>query len=44
MQQTYLTNLGRFNTGRITTQALKVAEYYRLDAEIGLERAKAQVE
>jgi RNA polymerase sigma factor (sigma-70 family) len=44
MQQTYLTNLERFNTGRITTQDLKVAEYYRLDAEIGLERAKAQVE
>jgi hypothetical protein len=33
-------NTDRFNAGRITIQDLKVAEYYRLDAEIMLERAK----
>jgi len=34
--------LARYNDGRISIQDLKVAEYYRSDAAIGLERAKAQ--
>jgi RNA polymerase sigma factor (sigma-70 family) len=35
-------NQERFNAGRITVDDLKVAEFYLLDAEIDLERAKAQ--
>jgi len=43
MQQVYLINLDRYNAGRITLQDLKQAEFYRFDAEIGLERAKADL-
>jgi RNA polymerase sigma factor (sigma-70 family) len=43
MNQVYLINLGRYNAGRISVQDLKEAEYYRIDAEIGVERAKAQL-
>jgi outer membrane protein TolC len=35
-------NKGRFDAGRIPLQDFKQAEYYRLDAEIMLERAKAK--
>jgi RNA polymerase sigma factor (sigma-70 family) len=42
MQIIYDTNLDRFNAGRISLGDLKVAEYYLLDAQIGLKRAKAQ--
>ena len=34
-------NLARFEAGQIPIQDLAQADYYRLDAEIGLERAKA---
>jgi RNA polymerase sigma factor (sigma-70 family) len=43
MQNVYDLNLARFESGRINIQDLAQADYYRLDAEIGLERAKAQV-
>jgi hypothetical protein len=43
MQGIYEINLDRYNNGRISVQDLAVANYYRLDAEIGLERAKAQL-
>jgi outer membrane protein TolC len=33
-------NLARFNAGRASVGDLKQAEYYRLDAEVRLERAK----
>jgi hypothetical protein len=36
-------NLERYNDGRISIQDLAQSDYYQLDAEIGLERAKAQV-
>jgi RNA polymerase sigma factor (sigma-70 family) len=43
MQQVYLINLDRYNAARISLQDLKQAEYYRIDAEIGLERAKEEL-
>jgi hypothetical protein len=41
MQTVYEINLRRYNAGRINVQDLAQSNYYRLDAEIGLERAKA---
>jgi RNA polymerase sigma factor (sigma-70 family) len=41
--QIYLMNLARYNAGRLLETDLKEADYFRIDAEIGLERAKAQV-
>jgi hypothetical protein len=41
MQGIYEINLRRYNDGRISVQDLAQPNYYRLDAEIGLERAKA---
>jgi hypothetical protein len=41
MQAVYEINLVRYNAGRINVQDLAQSDYYRLDAEIGLERAKA---
>ena len=43
MQQLYVINLARYNAGRISIQDLADTDYFRLDAEIGLERAKAQL-
>jgi DNA-directed RNA polymerase specialized sigma24 family protein len=42
MQDAYDVNLARYDAARIAIQDLLQAKYYRLDAEIGLERAKAQ--
>ncbi|HLJ96096.1 MAG TPA: RNA polymerase sigma factor [Gemmataceae bacterium] len=41
MQDIYAINLARFEAGRISIQDLAQADFYRLDAEIGLEDAKA---
>jgi outer membrane protein TolC len=41
MQDAYVINQARYNEGRISIIDLAQADYYRLDAEIGLERAKA---
>ena len=43
MQGVYEINFARYNEGRISVQDLAQADYYRRDAEIGLERAKAQL-
>jgi outer membrane protein TolC len=43
MQQAYVINLARYNAGRIPIQDFAQADYYRRDAEIGLERTRAQV-
>jgi hypothetical protein len=43
MQAVYEINLERYNAGRLPFQDLEDSNYYRLDAEIGLERAKARV-
>lgn len=42
MKDLYVINLARFNAGRISINDLKEVEFYRLQAEIWLERAKAQ--
>jgi hypothetical protein len=42
MQDVYAINLARYNAGRLLVQDFLQSDYYRLDAEIGLERAKAQ--
>jgi hypothetical protein len=42
MQDLYDMNMARFEAGRIPIQDLAQSDYYRLDAEIGLERAKAR--
>jgi hypothetical protein len=41
-KQIYETNDARFKAARIPIQDLKEAEYYYLEAQIWLERAKAQ--
>jgi RNA polymerase sigma factor (sigma-70 family) len=41
--QIYLINLDRYNAGRISRQDFEQSNYCQLDAEIGLERAKAQL-
>jgi RNA polymerase sigma factor (sigma-70 family) len=41
MQDAYVINQARYNEGRISIIDFAQADYYRLDAEIGLERAKA---
>jgi hypothetical protein len=41
--QIYLINLARYNEGRIPLQDLEQSNYFQLDAEIGLERAKEQL-
>jgi RNA polymerase sigma factor (sigma-70 family) len=43
MQGVYEINLARYNAGRISVQDLAQANYYRRDAEIGLERVKAKL-
>ena len=40
--EVYVTSLERFNAGRIAITDLKQAEFYKLDAEIALELAKAK--
>jgi hypothetical protein len=43
MQAVYEINRERYNAGRLSLQDLEESHYYCIDAEIGLERAKAQV-
>jgi hypothetical protein len=43
MQAVYDLNRERYNAGRLSLQDVEDSHYYCLDAEIGLERAKAQV-
>jgi hypothetical protein len=43
MQAVYEMNQERYNAGRLSLQDLEDSHYYCIDAEIGLERAKAQV-
>ncbi len=42
MKEIFETNKARFNAGRIAPQDFKEAEFYYLEAQIWLERAKAQ--
>lgn len=42
MEQLYVINLASYHAGRIEAEDLAQVDYYRLDAEIGLERAKAR--
>jgi hypothetical protein len=44
MEQAYVITLAWFNKGWTQDQDLAQMDYYRLDAAIGLERAKAQLE
>jgi hypothetical protein len=41
MKDVYQINMFRFQAGRVAIQDVAQSDYYRLDAEIGLERAKA---